>query len=438
MVIREMSQMKKILVYSHDTYGLGNIRRMMTVVEHLARGTPGASILVLSGSPMMQAFRLSPGVDYIKMPCLMRSQDGRYSPKFLDLPYEKILGLRADLILNTVLEFEPDLMLIDKKPLGVQNELAPTFDVLRRKARRPKLALLLRDILDNPQTTIEIWKRNGYHETIQELYDAVLVLGAPEIFDTAAEYAFPPSTVEKLVYCGYIRKQRGRRRPIEVRRELRLGDEPLVMATAGGGEDGYRLLSVFLAALKHKDAIPFHSLVFVGPEMPAHQQQHLRKLASLLPRIDLMEFSNDVMSYMGAANLVVAMGGYNTVTEILSLGKRAIIVPRIKPVEEQWIRATRLERLDSISVIHPDQVTAERLSDSVNKLLNCSNVPHHSVLPPDMDGLKTITSVVQRLLADKSTYGWSQLLSNDEAADQSVAEAPVSLRPPERSASHLA
>jgi predicted glycosyltransferase len=42
------------------------------------------------------------------------------------------------------------------------------------------------------------------------------------------------------------------------------------------------------------------------------------------------------------------------VGEILSLRKRAVVVPRTQPVEEQWIRAQRMAELGLFAAIHPD------------------------------------------------------------------------------------
>jgi len=407
--------MKKILVYSHDTYGLGNIRRMMAVVEYLAKEMDDVSILVLSGSPMLQAFRMAPGIDYIKLPCLTRTDDGKYSPKTLGLSHDRVLGLRADLILNTVLEFAPDVIIVDKKPLGVQNELAPTLDVIRRKANRPKLILLLREILDAPAKTIDVWSRNGYHDVIRELYDRVLVLGTQQIFDTAKEYRFPPATLEKVVYCGYIAKPPGRRGVSEIREELGVGDRKLVLVTAGGGADGFRLLAAYILGLRKKAGKGLHSLIFVGPEMDAEQQRTLRTLAADMPDLHLLEFSDDVMSYMNAADVIVSMAGYNTITEILSLEKEAVVVPRTRPVEEQWIRATRLERLGLISVIHPDQLTTGRLFAAIRVRLNGESARLCKVRPA-MQALHRVAMTVNELLRYRDESGWGQLLTDGQRA----------------------
>ncbi|MEL7224866.1 MAG: glycosyltransferase, partial [Cyanobacteria bacterium J06576_12] len=55
----------RIMVYSHDAFGLGNLRRMLAICEHLLTRWPNLSILLVSGSPMIHEFRLPVGLDYI-------------------------------------------------------------------------------------------------------------------------------------------------------------------------------------------------------------------------------------------------------------------------------------------------------------------------------------------------------------------------------------
>ena len=77
--------MKRILIYSHDTFGLGNIRRMLEVARHLVESSPQVSVLVITGSPMLHAFRIPARIDYVKLPCLSRNVEGRYGSRSLEL-----------------------------------------------------------------------------------------------------------------------------------------------------------------------------------------------------------------------------------------------------------------------------------------------------------------------------------------------------------------
>ena len=335
--------MKRILVYSHDTFGLGNIRRMLEISKHLAAADPDVSILIISGSPMLHAFRIPERIDYIKLPCLTRTTRGGYEVKFLQSSYEDIMRLRANIILSAVLDFAPDLILVDKKPFGVSNELAPVFDLVRRRLQRPKMVLLLRDILDSPEATSQVWAKNGYYEAIQRYYDQVLVVGSRDVFDVGKEYGFPAETREKIRFCGYIKRSRGLTPRAETRAKYGVSSEPLVLVTPGGGEDGYQLVFNYLKGLKGAaSSLAAKSIVVCGPEMRENHRQELHALAAECVGVQLLDFSDDMASLIEAADLVVCMGGYNTICELLTLKKRAIIVPRTKPVQEQWIRADRL------------------------------------------------------------------------------------------------
>src|SRR5262249_11186003 len=59
---------------------------------------------------------------------------------------------------------------------------------------------------------------------------------------------------------------------------------------------------------------------------------------------------------------VIAMGGYNTMCEVLSFEKHALIVPRVSPKPEQLIRAARMRDLGLIEMLHPDQLSPHALT----------------------------------------------------------------------------
>ena len=117
----------RLLVYSHDTFGLGNIRRMLAICKHVHASIRDLSILIVSGSPMLQSFRVEPGIDYIKLPCLKRTELGELGVRFLDLDVSEIVCLRRELILSTVMSYRPDVIFVDKKPDGLAGELEPSL-----------------------------------------------------------------------------------------------------------------------------------------------------------------------------------------------------------------------------------------------------------------------------------------------------------------------
>jgi len=389
----------RVLIYCHDTFGLGNVRRMLAIAKDLVDCDPDTSVLVVSGSPMLHAFRIPPRVDYVKLPCLARTVQGEYKVKYLNLSYDKIVTLRSNLILSTVLDFDPAVIIVDKKPFGVANELAPALELLRRRNRHPGLVLLLRDILDHPDVTTPVWRKNGYFDAISEFYDQVLVVGSRDIFEAGKEYDFPLDARRKLRYCGYLGRECSQFDRETLRARLGAGKDRLVLVTAGGGEDGYRVLAAYLAGLR--DSPPgddVRSVLVCGPEMAKGQHQRILADAASLPKVSVIEFSDDMMGLMEAADLVVSMSGYNTVCELLTLKKRAILVPRVRPVLEQWIRAERLASLGLMRAIHPDALTPGGLMGAVVEELGRINVQSSRFYQIDLDGLTRVSESVGELL----------------------------------------
>jgi predicted glycosyltransferase len=363
--------MKTLMVYSHDAYGLGNIRRMLAVCQSLIETIPELSILLVTGSPVIHSLRLPDRLDYIKLPCLTRLERDHYSARIIGATIHDAIRLRSDLILAATANYKPDLLLVDKKPLGIKGELTETFGYLKSELPDTKIVLILRDILDSPESTTNNWERNGHYTAVRCFYDAVMALGRPEIFDPVKEYLFPATVAGKVEFCGYIRKQAGLKTRAAVRAELQMAaDEKLALVTPGGGQDGYAVIRNYLTGISELSMIhKTRSLVICGPEMPEEQKAELKECAAAQPGVVFREFTSDPMSYLAAADAVISMGGYNTVCEILSLKKKAIVIPRVRPTEEQWIRAERMSRLGLFSIIHPDQLTPQRLMNSLHDCL---------------------------------------------------------------------
>jgi predicted glycosyltransferase len=386
----------KLMVYSHDAFGLGNIRRMLEICQYLLKAIPNLSILLVSGSPMLQSFRLPPGLDYIKLPCLNRGKSGELSAKYLRLDVDTTVKLRSDLILTAALSYRPDVLMVDKKPYGIKGELQETLSALKTDLPQTKLVLLLRDILDLPKTTRAEWKKEGYYSAIYHAFHRVLIVGTAKVFNPCQEYAFPSRVAEKVRFCGYLRKESGQQSRYALRRSLNLQpSQKLVLVTPGGGEDGYPMLSTYLEG-QHLANSEIRSLLFCGPEMPAHEQQKLFEIAVQFPQVEIREFTDDMMSFINAADLVVCMGGYNTITEVLSQRKRAIAIPRIKPSHEQLIRTERMAKLNLLRQIHPDDLTPEHLSQTVLEELQFRPALGESSL--DFQGLPRIGEALIKLL----------------------------------------
>jgi len=336
--------------------GLGHIRRITRLAGSLAARESDASVLVLTGSALADSFRLPGNVDVVKLPSFRKAGNSRYVPRRLEVDPDSFVAMRRDLIANVVEHFDPDLFIVDKVPLGVHGELRPSLERLRRRERPCRVVLSLRDILDSPAEVIPSWTREGIWDALRDWYDDVFVWGMREVYDVVAEYEIAPDIASKFTYCGYIAPDPGRRAPASPT------GKKLVLCTVGGGGDGSFLLKQFLRSLVHARE-KFASVVIAGPELSPEARESLSNLVPSSGRpVFLVDFAPRLERFLAAAAVVVSMGGYNTLAEVVSRGLRAIVVPRTEPRREQLIRAERFERLGLLRLVHPERLTPVRLA----------------------------------------------------------------------------
>jgi predicted glycosyltransferase len=366
---------------------------MLAISEHLLETLPDVSVLLVTGSPMVHQFRLRPGLDYIKLPCLSRVANDEYSAKSLGTGIDQLIQLRSGLVLSAARDYNPDVVLIDKKPDGVRHELRPTLRHLLATRPDCRIALVLRDILDTPESTISQWRDRGYESVLREYFHSVLILGSSEVFDAPREYQFSRQLRRATHFAGYLRRPGSPADSACLRTRILQGSEQrLVLVTPGGGEDGFTLVRSYVAGMHFLHGV--HSVIVCGPEMPQAQRQIIAQLLQERRDVTVSDFTGDMMTLMGAADVVVSMAGYNTICEVLSLNKRAVTVPRVRPVQEQWIRAERLARLGLIDAIHPDVLTPERLAAAVRTQLERKD--HDLPRLAKQDGLSAVARWVEQ------------------------------------------
>ncbi len=296
------------------------------------------------------------------------------------------------------------MLLVDNFPLGSRGELLSTLESLDR--RRSRAVLGLRDILDAPETVRADWTRQGIYEVLRRHYDRILVYGSRDVFDVERAYALPPDVARKVRYCGYVTANGdGCARVEEVRRELGF-DGPFLLATGGGGGDGFPLLSTLLDALPLIPRMP--ALVLTGPLMSAAQRAELKRRLDGLSQVRVLEFVPDLHRYMGAAGVVVAMCGYNTAVEIMSVRPRAVVVPRTwrygehlsrdaAAVEwEQMMRARALAERGLAQLLDPSSLTPAALADRIRAALESGHAAARGA-ELDLMGLERVTGHVLAL-----------------------------------------
>ncbi|MBN9061968.1 MAG: hypothetical protein J0H41_05940 [Rhizobiales bacterium] len=361
----------RILMYSHDTFGLGHLRRCRTIAHALVDNFKGVHVLIISGSQIAGAFEFKARVDFVKVPSVIKLYNGEYTSISQHIDIHETLEWRKQIIQSTAASFDPDIAIIDKEPLGLRGELLPTLDMLKRRGCR--LVVGLRDVMDDVESLAAEWASRDVLRKMDALYDDVWIYGPEGFWNPLEGMDLPAGFLSRFAYTGFLRRDAAPRKVSGIE-EL---PSDYVLVTAGGGGDGAPLMRAVLAA-KMEGGQPPNPLVFVlGPFMGAEDREHFHRAAAELPGVHVIDFHNRLEALLEGASAVVSMAGYNTFCEILSLNKRALLVPRVAPRREQLIRASRAAELALIDMLLPEDAAqpalmAERLRRLIERPLPMS------------------------------------------------------------------
>ncbi|MBN9453127.1 MAG: hypothetical protein J0I42_14345 [Bosea sp.] len=382
----------RVLIYSHDTFGLGHIRRCRAIANALIASFPHISVIIVSGSSVISSFQFGDGVDYVRIPGVEKQSDGGYEPHHLNLDLTDTIRLRADLIKQTVLSFDPDVVIVDKEPVGLRGELKPSLDILRRRGAR--IVLGLRDVLDEPAAVLEEWSRNGALEALDTIYDDIFVYGLENVYEPLTGLPGQQRFADKLQYMGYLK--RAVPNPMPPNRYPRITKQPFILVTPGGGGDGAGVIDWVISAYETDPTIALPALIVFGPFMSREKRKGFAERIARNPKLEGLGFDPRLELLMNRAHCVVAMGGYNTFCEILSFDKPALIVPRVRPRLEQAIRAGRADELKLVDVLYDPSQAGEgerdpRVMAAALHALPRRPPPSQAFVPDLLDGLPAIS-----------------------------------------------
>jgi predicted glycosyltransferase len=385
---------KRVLIYSHDSFGLGHLRRCRAIAHSLVEGDTSLSVLILSGSPIIGSFDFRSRVDFVRIPGVIKLRNGEYVSLNLHIDIEETLAMRSSIMRHTAEIFDPDMLIVDKEPLGLRGEMRPTLDLLR--GRGTPLVLGLRDVMDDPGALESEWERKNAIPALWEYYNEIWVYGLPQICDPLAGLPVPASVRRRMIYTGYLRRNAT---DLAVTPDLQdLVENDFLLVTPGGGGDGDALVDLVLSAYEHDRDLPLPALIVFGPFMLPEQRAAFAARAARLPKIRAITFNARLEALVARAAGVVAMGGYNTFCEILSFDKPALIMPRTAPRLEQLIRAERAAELGLVAMLSEEQGRDPRLMATALRRLPTQPPPSTAVIPGLLDGMPNIDRLARKWL----------------------------------------
>ena len=386
----------RVLIYSHDTFGLGHLRRCREIAHSLVENKKDLSVLILSGSPIIGSFDFRARVDYVRIPGVIKLRNGGYTSLSLHIDLSDTLAIRQSIIRHTADVFEPDLFLVDKEPLGLRGEVRETLRLL--SDRGVPLILGLRDVMDEPALLAPEWERKHAIEGITEFYDEIWTYGLPQMCEPLAGLDVPDSVRRRMIYTGYLKRSVPAAGSPATTASVEPPKHPYLLVTPGGGGDGEALVDWVLRAYETDRALPIGALIVLGPFMAPELQGKFLERTKRLPNVEAITFDAHIETLFEGAAGVVAMGGYNIFCEILSFDKRALVVPRSKPRREQLIRAERAQELGLVRMLADDGRRDPRTMATALRHLPQQHLPSDVVVPGLLDGLDNVNRRMEHWL----------------------------------------
>ncbi|WP_415404324.1 glycosyltransferase family protein [Tateyamaria sp. SN3-11] len=387
---------RRVVLYSHDTFGLGHLRRSRALASALTQSGTVGSAIILTGSPVAGRFTFPRAVDHVRLPGVKKLADGSYVSQNSGMDIEATTALRTGLIESTVSQYDPDLLIVDKEPTGFRGELLPTLEKLNQSGRT-RIVLGLRDVLDEPEVLAAEWARKGAVEAAEAFYDEMWVYGVKSVYDPTSGLPLSDAARARTVWTGYLR--RAIIDPAEV------PDTPYILITPGGGGDGEAMVDLVLQAYERDKDLSPHAVLVYGPFLSGDTRDAFEtRVAALEGRVTATGFDSRIESLFAEAQGVICMGGYNTFCELLSFDQRAVIVPRTKPRLEQWIRANRAEELGLVRNLDQfrDGLTPEAMIAAIRGLPHQQR-PSQAGADGLLDGLDVVNVRARHLMGQTLT-----------------------------------
>ncbi len=382
----------RILFYSHDTFGLGHLRRSRALATAMTKADPTASALIITGSPVAGRFAFPERVDHLRLPGVTKLSDGSYISQSLGMDIDDITNLRANLILSAIEAFDPDLLVVDKEPTGFRGELLPALEALLDH-HDTQCVLGLRDVLDEQDVLAAEWERKGALEAAETYYDEIWVYGPQSVYDPVRGLNLSQDARSRMYWTGYLRRDMPPGAPPPP-------EEPYILVTPGGGGDGEALVDLVLSAYETDPDLQPQAAIVYGPFLAGETRAAFEtRVEALEGRVHAVGFEAAIEHLHAGAVGVVCMGGYNTFCEVLSFDKRAVIVPRTKPRKEQLIRASRAEEIGLVRMLTEtrDTLTPEAMAAAIRHLPS-QNLPSEAGAGELMGGLARVAQRTAHLI----------------------------------------
>lgn len=314
---------------------------------------------------------------------------------------EKYKQDRLEQLLALLHSRKPDIIFTEAFPFARHQlgfEFIPLLEAAQQMDPKPYISCSVRDLLHKK---IAPGRDEKTVQLLRKYYDFVFLHADPDFAALDGTFRFADEVSDLTHYTGLVTPDED---------EPLTGDAYDVIVSAGGGAVGKPLFEAALAAMPltryAKDSWGF----ITGPNLPEETVQKLNDAAQ--PNLSVERFRPDFSAMLNDAKVLVSQSGYNTSSDILRAGCRAVLVPYVREgLTEQTDRATLFEQRGLAVQLKQTDMTAKSLAAAIDK---AGEMP--SPLPtliPNLNGAYETARILKEFMT--RAHGTDRLLSRTPA-----------------------
>ena len=392
--------MKKIMFYCQYLTGMGHLVRCTEILRHLVKDF---KVCFLNGGQIVPQFEIPPDVEVINLPGI-RIQNGKLIVVDISQDLKEVKESRKNKLIEVFEQFQPDCLITEFFPFGRRLhsfELIPLLDQVKLSGRSTKIVCSLRDIVMTPQYKNRAKREELVCQWMNDYFDLLLFHSDPKLQRLEESFSKVRDLNCEVCYTGYVTQSPPKTIPPSDEDIASLSqDQPMILASVGGGRHGSELLrTVVEASLILEQHLPHKIVAFTGPFMPKEQFLQLQQLALGKSNITVRRYTSHLIAHMEKADLSISLGGYNTTMNILRTGVRSLVFPsQSAQLTEQSIRADKLEKLGILDILHPSDLQPR---DLANRIIACLNKRTVTNIPQrfDLRGAEKTAGLLKALLS---------------------------------------
>ena len=378
-----------VLIYCQYVWGMGHLFRSLELAKAFA---PNTVTVVAGGQPI--DVELADHIDLVRLPTLY--MDENFTRLISGEPNRDVSTVkkeRLDVLLGLMERHRPQVVIIELFPFGrtaFQFELIPLLSMIRDgKFGAVKTVCSLRDILVEKKDPVAYEER--VLKMLRQHFDLLMVHSDERLLPLSRTFGREEDIEIPVVYTGFITRQPDLQRLTSLRESLDLSDDgKLIVASAGGGRSGFKLLHPVLRACRRlRNQARFQLEVFTGPFMAQSEFQQLSALAD--GNLRVRRFSGDFLEHLALADLSISLAGYNTCMNLLVTGVPSLVLPYTRQ-QEQPLRLDALQPYLPLHALTQADLEPDRLMALIGNMFEKNRMP--AQVPLNLKGAETAAEFI--------------------------------------------